>query len=90
MLITPVLICWFALGLTTIGLAIYRKVLAKDEDTSIHLTHGGSAVVDHQAELAGRLAVIDKWGKTLTVITFVVGLLIGASYVYEALLAVPV
>jgi hypothetical protein len=82
--------CWFALALGTIILAIYRNVLAKDEDTSIHLTHGGGAMVDHQAEMAHKLAVIDKWGKTLTIVTFALGVLIGANYVYEALLTVPV
>jgi uncharacterized membrane protein len=90
MQITPVLIGWLALVVGTIALAIYRGLLAKEEDTNIHLIHGGGAVVEGQAAMAGKLAAIDKWGKILTIITFVAGVLIGASYVYEALLAVPV
>lgn len=86
---TPALICLFTLTLATIGLAIYRKILAKGEDTNIHLTSGGGAVIESQNALAGKLSAVDKWGKTLTIITFVVGLAIGSAYVYEALLAVP-
>jgi hypothetical protein len=86
---TIVLGCWLALGVVTISLAIYRKVLANHEDTSIHLAPGGGAIVEHQADLAVKLGAIDKWGKMLTIATFVIGLAIGAKYVYEALLAVP-
>jgi len=87
---TTVLAFWLALGVATIALAIYRKVLAKSEDNFIHLTHGGGGVVESQEALASKLAAIDKWGKTLTIITFVTGLMIGGVYVYEALRAVPI
>jgi hypothetical protein len=78
------------LGIATISLAIYRKVLAQHEDTSIHLAHGGATMVEGQAAMAAKLAAIDKYGKLLTIATFVLGLGIGCVYVYEALLAVPV
>lgn len=86
---TTVLVFWLGLGVATIALAIYRKILVKSEDTNIHLTSGGASVINSQAELDGKLTTIDKWGKTLTVITFLMGLAIGAKFVYEALLAVP-
>ena len=47
-------------------------------------------MVESQEALAAKLAVIDKWGKILTIVTFVMGIGIGAVYVYEAILAVPV
>lgn len=87
---TTVLGIWLALGFTTIALAIYRRILAKSEDHFIHLTHGGGGMVASQEALATKLAAIDKWGKILTIVTFVMGLAIGSVYVYEALLAVPV
>ena len=80
---TIVLGCWLALGVGTLSLAIYRKVLANHEDTSIHLAHGGSAMVEDQTHLAEKLAAIDKWGKLLTIATFVIGLAIGAKYVLK-------
>lgn len=87
---TTVIAIWLALGIATIGLAIYRKVLAQHEDTNLHLAHGGATVVEGQAAMAGKLAAIDKYGKLLTIATFLLGLAIGCVYVYEALLAVPV
>jgi hypothetical protein len=47
-------------------------------------------MVEGQAAMAAKLAAIDKYGKLLTIATFVLGLGIGCVYVYEALLAVPV
>ena len=87
---TTVIAIWIALGIATISLAIYRKVLAQHEDTSIHLAHGGATMVEGQAAMAAKLAAIDKYGKLLTIATFALGLAIGGVYVYEALLAVPV
>lgn len=87
---TTVIAIWIALGIATISLAIYRKVLAQHEDTTIHLAHGGAGMVEGQAGMAAKLAAIDKYGKLLTILTFALGLAIGSVYVYEALLAVPV
>lgn len=78
------------LAVITIALAIYRKILASHEDTTLHLAHGGGAMVESQASMAGRLGAIDKWGKILTVITFVLALAIFCVYVYEAIRVVPV
>jgi hypothetical protein len=85
-----VLVVWAAMAVATIALAIYRKVIANHEDTTIHLTHGGGAVVDSQAAMAAKLGAIDKWGKALTVATFVLGVAIFCVYVYEAIRVVPV
>lgn len=87
---TTVLVCWLALGVSTIALALYRKLLTKSEDTNIHLASGGGAMIADQTALAEKLTAIDKWGKILTVITFAVGVVIGGVYVYQALLAVPI
>jgi len=39
--------------------------------------------VAQQVTVAQKLEVIDKWGKILTVITLVFGLILGAAYVYQ-------
>jgi hypothetical protein len=36
-----------------------------------------------QVAIANKLDQIDKWGKILTVIAVVFGLLVGAAYVYQ-------
>lgn len=86
---TTVVSVWIALAISTIALAGYRKLLSKGEDTNIHLTEGGGALVQNQIAMAGKLGAIDKWGKILTVFTLLFGLALGCYYVYQALIAVP-
>lgn len=86
---TTVLIVWVSLVVATIGLAVQRKLLTRGEDTNLHLEHGAT-MVEGQSALAGKLVTIDRWGKTLTIVAFVMGLVIGGIYVYQALMVVPV
>ena len=43
------------------------------------------AMVPHQQEIAHKLEVIDRWGKILTVVTVVFGLILGGLWVYQGL-----
>jgi hypothetical protein len=52
-----------------LGLALYRKVVARQQDLHIHVSANEAGSVERQSELAYRLGWIDKWGKTFTVIT---------------------
>jgi hypothetical protein len=58
-----------------------RKVVAAKEDDQLHVLHGATA---QQSSVAAKLDVIDKWGKILTVIAVVFGLVIGALYVISS------
>jgi hypothetical protein len=80
---------WAALAAVTLGLAVYRKTLASHEDPGIHLSPGGETVDAGQVALAGKIGAIDKWGKILTVLTIIVGVVIGALYGYEAFHSLP-
>jgi len=62
-----------------LGLFIWRKNVASNEDDTLHVMHG---VLTQQTALAQKLDMIDKWGKILTVITVVLGLAIASAYVY--------
>jgi hypothetical protein len=75
----PLLVVWIVLALGVLALFLWRQGVARGEDDSLHVTHG--ALTD-QTSLAQKLEVIDKWGKIMTVITVVLGLLIAAAYVY--------
>lgn len=87
---TGLLVFWVGLAVATAGLAIYRKILAAHEDPGIHLAAGGDELIASQAAMTNKLVTIDKWGKTMTVVTLALGLVIGAIYVYEAFRAVPI
>jgi len=75
----PLFAVWGLLALTVLGLFIWRKAVASNEDDSLHVMHG---TLTQQTDVAQKLDMIDKWGKILTVITVVLGLAIAAAYVY--------
>jgi hypothetical protein len=75
----PLLVVWSVLALVVLALFVWRQSVARNEDDSLHVMHGALAP---QTSMAQKLDVIDKWGKILTVITVVSGLLIAAAYVY--------
>ena len=75
----PLLSVWIVLALVVLALFVWRQSVARNEDDSLHVMHGALAP---QTAVAQKLDVIDKWGKILTVITVISGLLIAAAYVY--------
>ena len=77
----PYLAIWSVLALAIIVLLVMRKVVAAKEDDQLHVLHGTTSEDTVQTVVAAKLDVIDKWGKILTVIAVVSGLVIGALYV---------
>ena len=75
----PLLVVWAVLALGVLTLFLWRQSVARNEDDSLHVMHGA---LTQQTSLAQKLETIDKWGKIMTVITVVLGLLITAAYVY--------
>ena len=74
----PLLVVWTVLALAVLAMFIWRRSVASSEDDTLHLMHG---TLTQQTTVAQKLDVIDKWGKILTVITVLFGLLIAAAYV---------
>jgi len=82
----PYAVFWGVLAIVVVFLIIYRKSVSSQEDDSIHL-EGSMPTV--QVALAHRLASIDKWGKTLTIVVAVYGVALAAIYLYQVWNAVP-
>jgi hypothetical protein len=78
----PLLVVWMVLALGVLALFLWRQSVARGEDDSLHVMHGE---LTEQTSLVQKLEKIDKWGKIMTVITVVLGLLIAAAYVYAQL-----
>lgn len=78
------LVVWLALASAVVGLAVYRKLISRDEDDSLHVGPGDNTRVTQQAAMAARLDVVDKWGKTLTVIAVALGMVLVGVAVYQA------
>lgn len=81
----PFVVLWVVLAVAVIGLIIYRRFVSAGEDDMIHVAEAGEAVISaHQVTVAQKLDQIDKWGKTLTVVTVVYGLALAGIYVYQS------
>jgi len=79
----PFFILWILLAVTVIALLVWRKSVARNEDDSLHVLDAASAQRMVQAEVANKLAVIDRWGKLLTIVAVVYGLILGGLYIYQ-------
>ena len=84
--LTPAVVIWVILAIATLGLSLYRKLISAGEEDLIHLGPGEERHIPQQVALAAKLNGIDRWGKTLTVITILVGLAMAALYLYQAFL----
>jgi hypothetical protein len=84
MTFTPFVALWTALALITAGLALYRKLVSAREEDYIHLGAGEERMISDQKVMARKLDVIDRWGKTLTILTTASGLVLASFYLYNA------
>ena len=81
---TPIVMIWVVLGIATLGLALYRKLISANEEDLIHLAAGEELQIPVQQALARKLQAIDRWGKILTIVTLLIGVAIGIAYMYQA------
>jgi len=77
----PFTVLWALLAIVVLGLIVYRKLVSSKEEETLHLADAAEA--SHQAVIAHKLDWIDKWGKLLTVVALVYGLLLAAAYTYH-------
>jgi hypothetical protein len=75
----PYIAVWAVVVLSVLGLFIRRKMVASKEDDQIHVMSGPNP---QQSIIAAKLDVIDKWGKIMTIVAVVFGLVIAFLYVY--------
>ena len=79
----PFIVLETLLAVAVLALFIWRKMVSSKEDDNIHVLHG-EAVVPEQEAIAHKLDVIDKWGKIMTAVTVVFGILLAAAYMWES------
>ena len=78
---TPFMILWSVLAVVVLAMAAYRKVVSGKEDETLHLSSPSESA--QQVTIAHKLEHIDKWGKLLTVVVVVYGLLLALTYTYQ-------
>jgi len=75
-------ILWSALTLFVISLAVFRKFASRREDDLVHLSGSADVAIHQQVEVANKLDKIDHWGKLLTVVDVVFGVVLLAVTLY--------
>ncbi len=77
-------ITWFVLTLFVVGLAIARKIAARNEDDLVHLAAGADNAISQQVVVAKKLEWFDHWGKTLTIADGLFALVLVSIMLYTA------
>ena len=80
---TAFAVLFVVLVVATAAIALYRKFVSMHEDDMIHICAGEEKLIPQQIAVAKKLAFLDRWGETLTVITAAYGLILGAMYLYQ-------
>ena len=80
----PFAVSWAVLALFVIALIVIRKSVAAGEDDTLHVMEGDAGMIPRQQQMAHKLEVIDRWGKSLTIVTIVFGLIVGGLWVYQS------
>jgi hypothetical protein len=81
----PYVVVWAVLAVVVIVLIAWRKAVASHEDDSLHVSQVGA--IQEQVGVARKLDQIDKWGKILTVIVVIYGLVLAGIYFYQTWVA---
>lgn len=78
--IMPLAIGWALLASVVAGLAFYRRLVTRNEDDYLHVDAAANV---QQQSMTKKLESIDKWGKLLTIIAGVYGLLLVGLVLYN-------
>jgi hypothetical protein len=79
----PYAIAWAVLAVIVAALAIARKMVSSHEDDSVHLGGDSAVAIPEQLTVAKKLEAIDKWGKVLTVVLAITGVILAVLYGIE-------
>jgi len=75
---------WVLMALGVLALFIYRATLTSHEDDTLHVEHLVEKTTDQQV-LATRIGPVDKWGKALTVVAAVYGIIIALYWMISGM-----
>jgi hypothetical protein len=79
----PFLIVWAALAVTVVILFLYHRTIARQEDAHLDVLET-AAVAQQQVALDHKLEVVDKWGKILTAVVVVYGVILAGLYLVQS------
>ena len=81
--LTPFTVIWACLAAAVLGLALYRKLVTRNEDDYVHVADGEAKLIPQQIATAHKIEVIDHWEKILMIVALATGILLGCAYLYQ-------
>ncbi len=85
MQLTTYVVVWSCLAIIVLALALIRYLVSLHEDDNIHLGSSEKGLITKQMVFFRHLDAIDRWGKTLTVVALLGGLLLASLFLYRRL-----
>jgi hypothetical protein len=83
----PFFVLWVLLAVSVVALLVWRKLVSRNEDDSLHMLDAAFVQRHMQVAVAEKLELIDKWGKILTIAAIGYGLILGGFYMYQVWVA---
>lgn len=83
MTFTAFAVLFAAMVAATAALALWRKFVVLREDDYLHIAAGEEKLIPQQVETANKIALLDRWGEILTVVTAAYGLILAAVFLYQ-------
>lgn len=84
--LVPWLIAWALITTGVVVLALWRNMLGLHDFGGLYLAKGEERDAEEEARITRKIARIELWGKTLTVVAAVLIVGIGAAWAYRELL----
>jgi hypothetical protein len=84
-MLTTNIAIWAVLTTVVVVLAIGRRRIAIRADESLNVPDAHAAAIPAQAEIARKLAIVDRWGKTLTIVSILYLLCIAVAFIYSSI-----
>jgi hypothetical protein len=81
---TPFVILWIVLTAAVLTLIAWRKIVAIKEDDNLILNAASAEKNAEQVMVTKKLALIDRWGKIVTVATVVYGVILGGLHAWQS------
>jgi hypothetical protein len=80
---------WAVLAVVVILLALYRWIRSRGQDSMLHVRAGDAMLSQKQAGQAHTLDSIDRWGKVLTIVVVVYGVILAVFQAIEVFNRLP-
>jgi len=85
MQLTSYVVVWSCLAIVVLALALTRYLVSLHEDDNLHLSNAEKGLITKQMVFFQHLDAIDSWGKSLTVVALVGGLILAGVFLYQRL-----